>query len=873
MNIITILPFFAFCVNFILGCIIIYIDPKNRINQLFSLVLFSLSFWSIANYSTFTAFNPEIALFWTKINTIGSSFCTAFLLHFFLVFTKNKYFLTKFYLLIIYSPALIFSLISVTTNLLDISATLTYWGYDIEKGILYYPYSVYIISSITAGLLVCYRYYLRCSSRESKIQSKLLILAICIPLFGGILSEVIFPILGITFMPLTTTLSTIMTIIIAGVVIKYKLLTPFSFGIQRKLTASFITVVILVSAVGLFSITQSQSLLYDSIGSGSTVLAADTMDKIDRTIMNRIEEFQVLISDPFVQDQINISNRIFHNMGSESNITNYIQTIDSIWISMKKNQSNLFIQDLLHNNLSMRLIDRMNFYQKEYNYSLYGEIFITNKYGANIGLTNKTTDYYQGDESWWKHAVKKGLSIENITFDESSEIYSFDVILRIDDANGSFIGVIKIVWNIEEILSIIHESIVKEGFEQYSSMQYKLIDNAGRLIFSTEPFVFLENQSNLLSTIKTTLSDNESTYAIMNNIGSGDTTRLIAFSYSKVIKDFILVLEHNTDEIFSSVYNLRNLIVIVTIVMVVTGIFLGFVISRNISKPIITLRNATYQIRNDNLDMYVDVQTNDELGDLASSFNMMTQELKKSKKQIQQYSETLEKILKQKDEFINQLGHDLKNPLGPLIQLLPILEKDEKDEKKKEIISVLRRNVGYMRNLVTKTIELAKLNSPNTNFNFQQVNMAQLVENVIEANKLLITDHNVTIENNLTNDITLFADSLRIEELLNNLFNNAIKYTEQKGNIIIDAKKEDNSILFSIKDDGIGMSTEQMENIFNEFYKADVSRHNFESSGLGMTISKRIVEKHGGKIWVQSKGLGKGSTFFFTLPIHPNIKK
>lgn len=872
MNIITILPFFAFCVNFILGCIIIYIDPKNRINQLFSLVLFSLSFWSIANYFTFTAFNPEIALFWTKINTIGSSFCAAFLMHFFLVFTKNKYFLTKFYLLLIYFPALFFSLISVTTNLLDISATLVYWGYDIEKGILYYPYSVYIISSITAGLLVCYRYYLHCSSRESKIQSKLLILAICIPLFGGILSEVILPILGITFMPLTTTLSTIMTIIIAGVVIKYKLLTPFSFGIQRKLTASFITVVILVSAVGLFSITQSQSLLYDSIGSGSTVLAADTMDKIDRTIMNRIEDFQVLISDPFIQDQINASNQAFNKMGSESNITNYIQTIDSIWISMKKNQSNLFIQDLLHNNLSMRLIDRMNFYQKEYNYSLYGEIFITNKYGANIGLTNKTTDYYQGDESWWNHAVKKGLSIENIAFDESSEIYSFDVILRIDDAKGAFIGVIKIVWNIEEILSIIHDSIVKEGFEQYSSMQYKLIDNTGRLIFSTEPFVFLENQSNVLSTIKTTLSDNESTYAIMNNIEGDDTTRLIAFSYSKVIKDFILVLEHNTDGIFGSVYNLRNLIVIVTIMMVVTGIFLGFVISRNISKPIITLRDATNQIRNDNLDMYVDVQTNDELGDLASSFNMMTQELKKSKKQIQQYSKTLEKILKQKDEFINQLGHDLKNPLGPLIQLLPILEKDEKDEKKKEIISVLRRNVGYMRNLVTKTIELAKLNSPNTNFNFQQVNMANLMENVIEANKLLITDHSVTIENNLPNDITLFADSLRIEELLNNLFNNAIKYTKQNGNIIIDAKKEDDSILFSIKDNGIGMNTEQMENIFNEFYKADVSRHNFESSGLGMTISKRIVEKHGGKIWVESEGLGKGSTFFFTLPIHTNMK-
>jgi signal transduction histidine kinase len=83
---------------------------------------------------------------------------------------------------------------------------------------------------------------------------------------------------------------------------------------------------------------------------------------------------------------------------------------------------------------------------------------------------------------------------------------------------------------------------------------------------------------------------------------------------------------------------------------------------------------------------------------------------------------------------------------------------------------------------------------------------------------------------------------------------------------MINAKQDDTSVVVSIKDTGIGMSDQQLKKIFNEFYKADSSRHDFDSSGLGLSICKRIVEKHNGKIWAESEGLGKGSTFYFTVP-------
>jgi len=110
------------------------------------------------------------------------------------------------------------------------------------------------------------------------------------------------------------------------------------------------------------------------------------------------------------------------------------------------------------------------------------------------------------------------------------------------------------------------------------------------------------------------------------------------------------------------------------------------------------------------------------------------------------------------------------------------------------------------------------------------------------------------------------ADKLRFRELFENLASNAIKYTPKGGETVtIDAKKEKKHVEVSVKDTGIGMNKRQIKRVFDEFYKADRSRHELESSGLGLSICKRIVEKHGGKIWVESKGLGKGSTFYFTL--------
>jgi len=240
-------------------------------------------------------------------------------------------------------------------------------------------------------------------------------------------------------------------------------------------------------------------------------------------------------------------------------------------------------------------------------------------------------------------------------------------------------------------------------------------------------------------------------------------------------------------------------------------------------------------------------------------------------KKVEDRTQQIQRILEQKDEFVNQLGHDLKNPLGPLLNLLPIVEKKESDPRQREMLHVINRNVQYMKNLVTKTIQLAQLKSPSTGLNYEQIDLRKEIHEVLSNNRLFFNENNINVENLISEPLMIDADKLKLHEVFNNLLNNAVKYNKNEGGTItINQQITDDDITISIQDDGVGMTTEQLEKVFTEFYKADSSRHDFDSSGLGMPICKRIIEMHGGRIWVESEGLGKGSTFYFSLPKKDN---
>jgi signal transduction histidine kinase len=318
---------------------------------------------------------------------------------------------------------------------------------------------------------------------------------------------------------------------------------------------------------------------------------------------------------------------------------------------------------------------------------------------------------------------------------------------------------------------------------------------------------------------------------------------------------------------------MRMLVIVSVISLFLLTFFSLFLLRRIIVKPIIEFRNAVYRTGGGNLNERVNINSKDELGQLAKAFNQMSVDLKNSQYQIEQYNKMLEGLLDQKDQFIKQLGHDLKNPLVPLVNLLPIIAEKEKDPRVKEHLKMIVRNAEYMRDLVIKTLQLARLRSPSTNFEIEPLSLQDIVSQVILNQEYFMQQNNIQIKTQIPSTLTVKADRLQLIELLNNLITNAVKYTpkEQKDSVItIEAKQQGTTVTVSVADKGIGMSPEQLSNIFTEFFKEDSSRPELDSSGLGLSICQRIVEKHGGRIWVQSEGMGKGTTFLFTLPTGDN---
>jgi len=254
--------------------------------------------------------------------------------------------------------------------------------------------------------------------------------------------------------------------------------------------------------------------------------------------------------------------------------------------------------------------------------------------------------------------------------------------------------------------------------------------------------------------------------------------------------------------------------------------------------------------------------TNDELIMVKEQLRKLNEDLERK---VEERTSEIKNLLIQKDEFISQLGHDLKTPISILINVLPAIEEVSGEDVKREF-EIAKQNINYIKNLINETLIIAEMSSPKITLDIVELNLRNIVDEIIKSKQIAFEKNNVKFENNIDKKIFIKADKLRFIEIVDNIVVNAIKYMGRlDGSIIIDAKEEDNLVTISIKDIGIGMTEEQIAHCFDEFYKGDKSRHNLNSVGLGLSICKRIVEKHGGKIWVESAGPYKGSTFYFTL--------
>lgn len=228
----------------------------------------------------------------------------------------------------------------------------------------------------------------------------------------------------------------------------------------------------------------------------------------------------------------------------------------------------------------------------------------------------------------------------------------------------------------------------------------------------------------------------------------------------------------------------------------------------------------------------------------------------------------IRKLLQHKIRFIDNLSHDLATPLTPLMSLLPLVKEDIKNNKTKELLETCIRNVEYIKRVINNTRELADVSASDFMFNKEKLN--DLISEVVKKYDVVFKNLKIKVENKIAKDVFIKTEKNKFLKLIDHIISNAVNAMKEGGTLTFTSKpvkKEGKSFIqISVSDTGVGLTREECDKIFNEFYKTDYSRHKLDSTGLGLAICKVIVEKHGGRIWADSHGKGAGTTISFTIP-------
>ena len=298
-------------------------------------------------------------------------------------------------------------------------------------------------------------------------------------------------------------------------------------------------------------------------------------------------------------------------------------------------------------------------------------------------------------------------------------------------------------------------------------------------------------------------------------------------------------------------------------ILVITGIILGFWLISGISSPIENLTKATKNIRDGNLDFEVKVEGVQEIQELCKDFEEMRVKLKLANE------EKLEAD-RQNRELISNISHDLKTPITAVKGYVEGIMDGVADtpEKMDRYIRTIYNKANEMDRLINELTFYSKINTNRIPYNFNKVNVREYFEDAAEELEYDLTAKNVEFEyqNSVAPEVMVIADVEQMRRVINNIVGNSVKYMDkEEKKISLHIRDAGDEIEVSITDNGKGIPSKDIGNIFNRFYRADTSRNSGQGgSGIGLSIVKKIMEDHGGRVWAESKE-GEGTTMTFSL--------
>jgi signal transduction histidine kinase/CHASE3 domain sensor protein len=256
---------------------------------------------------------------------------------------------------------------------------------------------------------------------------------------------------------------------------------------------------------------------------------------------------------------------------------------------------------------------------------------------------------------------------------------------------------------------------------------------------------------------------------------------------------------------------------------------------------------------------------------LESRIQERTAELAKLNTELEESNKELARASQLKSEFVSRMSHELRTPLNAVTGYLDLLAEESAGElnaKQKRYVGHVRTGAGHLLELVNEVLDLSKIEAGRIQLYLDWFNAADALLEVLASTQPLAATRNISVEHVVDASMVIYADRLRLKQILFNLISNALKFTPEQGQVRIEFAYRDDSVYITVADNGIGIPPDEQLAIFDEFHQGVTTKGVKEGTGLGLAITKRLIEQHCGKIWVKSE-TGSGSQFTFTIPSSP----